>query len=583
LPRPPERDIFALTQQLKLRSDQEIPRAVNAEPVSFSVGHRRSFQLINLDKKEPFTVQASLRLVSESAYFYVEDGVSVSQGDLERAAAEMEGRILPTIRRHFGREAQPGVDNDPRFYIVHARIPLVAGYFNGVDGYPKVVNRFSNEIDAIYMNVQALRPGTQPYLSTLAHELQHMVHWNQDPTEEVWVNEGLSELAAELAGFHPGLVQAFLPRPDTQLNAWDERPERTPPYYGAAFMFFRYLGFHYGGYERLPELVAEPLNGIEGIDTYLVRIGAEKDFEGVFKDWAIANYLNLDDGGPYSHPNQDFKVRGAQSIRDFREVDSTVSQFGADYYEVQVRPGSAVLEFQGSPLVKVLPTDPPSGENFYWSNRGDAIDSHMTREFDLTGLTRTTLTFSTWFGIEEGFDYGYVMASRDGGRTWDILQGRSTTAENKLDNSFGHAYTGKSGGGPQPRWIEESVDLTPYAGGRVLVRFQYITDEAVNTEGWAIDDIAIPELGFLDNAEGDGGWKMEGFVRTDNLLPQRFLVQVIERGSQVRVRDLPLDQQNAGRLAVCCFGQGLEQVVVVVSGTTQVTTEAARYKLTVRP
>ena len=40
------------------------------------------------------------------------------------------------------------------------------------------------------------------------------------------------------------------------------------------------------------------------------------------------------------------------------------------------------------------------------------------------------------------------------------------------------------------------MDLTPFAGGPVLVRFNYVTDESINNAGWCVDDVSVPELGI---------------------------------------------------------------------------------------
>jgi len=45
-----------------------------------------------------------------------------------------------------------------------------------------------------------------------------------------------------------------------------------------------------------------------------------------------------------------------------------------------------------------------------------------------------------------------------------------------------------------------------------------------------VDDIEVPELGFLDKADSDSGWTGQGFSRTSGSLPQRFLIQVIQEG-----------------------------------------------------
>ncbi|MEE9199425.1 MAG: hypothetical protein V3U26_06475, partial [Dehalococcoidia bacterium] len=74
-----------------------------------------------------------------------------------------------------------------------------------------------------------------------------------------------------------------------------------------------------------------------------------------------------------------------------------------------------------------------------------------------------------------------------------------------------------------------------------------------------------------------------GFVRTDNSIPQRFFVQVIQLGDETRVMDLPLTPQQRGELIVPQFGNTVEKVVLVVAGATPVTGELAAYDISVEP
>jgi bacillopeptidase F (M6 metalloprotease family) len=70
-------------------------------------------------------------------------------------------------------------------------------------------------------------------------------------------------------------------------------------------------------------------------------------------------------------------------------------------------------------------------------------------------------------------------------------------------------------------YIQESVDLSQYAGQQVTLRFEYITDAAVNGEGVLLDDVSIPEIGYTTDFEnGDGGWDAQGFVRCKIRLPR---------------------------------------------------------------
>ena len=176
----------------------------------------------------------------------------------------------------FGTEWTPGVDNDPHITILHARLRGVAGYFSSADEYPASVHQLSNQREMMYMNT-ALRVGSGRYLAVLAHELQHAIHWNGDPSEETWVNEGLSEVAASVAGYRPSHQDVFVGSPTVSLVNW---PDQVATYYGAAFLFFDYLVSHYGGIQDIGLLVSEAEDGIAGIDAYLLQPGLRHELSG---------------------------------------------------------------------------------------------------------------------------------------------------------------------------------------------------------------------------------------------------------------------------------------------------------------
>jgi hypothetical protein len=55
-----------------------------------------------------------------------------------------------------------------------------------------------------------------------------------------------------------------------------------------------------------------------------------------------------------------------------------------------------------------------------------------------------------------------------------------------------------------------------------------ISDGALSDEGFAIDDLSIPELGYFEDFEtGLEGWSSAGFSRIKNLVPQPLLVTLI--------------------------------------------------------
>jgi hypothetical protein len=115
----------------------------------------------------------------------------------------------------------------------------------------------------------------------------------------------------------------------------------------------------------------------------------------------------------------------------------------------------------------------------------------------------------------------------------------------------------------------------------VLIRFQSITDAALVEPGFAVDDIALPELNYAEDFEaGDGGWQAEGFVRMDNTLAQRFVVQLIRQGSgATTVEQLELDGANRARYRL--EAQAGETLTLVIAGVTRFTTEPAEYSFAI--
>lgn len=583
---PPDRDLLELAVRLR-QAPAPLSPIAREEPPAYAVGDRHEFTTLDVFEPSIVTVTAVLRLVTPHAYFYVEEGADVSEEDLAKAGRDFEESVYPAIVANFGPAWTPGVDSDPHITLLHADLRGLSGYFSGDDEVPRAASPYGNEREMVYLNLGSDKPGSDGYNALLAHELQHLVHWHADPTEETWVNEGLSEVAREMIAGSLGSTASAAASADIQLNAWEPLGHSNAPHYGISHLFFRYLLEHCGGLDGARGLLDEPADGIEGIERYLAPFGVT--FEDVFADWLVANYLDDPAGGPHSHSDAEIEASPTVTLTDYDQGEGSVHQLAADYIEVRLPEGDAVFSFDGDAAVKVLPNEPHSASGQWWSGRGDAIDSTLTAEFDLSGLESATLRFWTWYNLEEHWDYAYVMASTDGGATWQILSGQHTSDANPVGDAYGPAYTGSSGDGDEPTWVEESLDLNPFAGGKVLLRFEVVTDAAVNLEGWAIDDIAIPELGFFDDVEEDGlrqgasAWQAAGFQRLTARLPQRFIVQVIEMGETTSVRTLLLDAANRGEVRLSGFGSTLDKAVVVIGAATEGTTETAAYRYSLRP
>jgi hypothetical protein len=369
--------------------------------------------------------------------------------------------------------------------------------------------------------------------------------------------------------------KAFAQQPDKQLNTWVMGADNAMAQYGASYMFVIYFLDRFGE-EATRALVAHPEDGVRGIEAVLSSMGDEMGFEQVYADWVVANYINDPSlaNGRYAYVS--FKPPSIKLDALFKAVDlpvervTDVSQFGTDYIVLEGE-GDYQIDFAGDTLVRLMPTSAHSGTYAWWGGRGTHSDTTLTGEFDLTGVQTATLSFFTWYEIMEGYEYGYVEVSTDG-EQWTTLPGQTTTSEDPNGSNYGHGYTGSSGG-----WIEEVVDLTPYTGGEVLIRFQYLTDEGPVRVGWLLDNISIPEIDFWDDVEaGEGNWVADGFIRSALILPQDWLVQLVKLGDgQTTVERLELNEDSTGNLLVKL--EAGERATLIISGCTRVTNERGEY------
>ncbi|MGE3267472.1 MAG: hypothetical protein AB7P40_01910 [Chloroflexota bacterium] len=602
---PDEQDRLTTLEQLLMtprpaRDPLAIAGRISGNPVAWTAtqpfvgpleaGRQDTFYVLDQTDNTYKERAATLRLVSRHAYWYVQDGQSVDDDDLAAAASHFDERTVPTVHRVFGSEWSPGIDGDPRVTIFLGSAPGVGAYFSSWDEYPRSVYRYSNEREMIHVNVGSIRPGSSSFDGTIAHEFQHMVHWHVNPQDDTWLDEGFAELASSLASTtrQPG-TGSFLRQPDVQLTAWSQGSQ-TGAHYQASYLFSRYFAQRFGQ-AAVGGLLSEPGRPPDTITAYLSRSGLGVTFEDIFEDWLVANLL--DDpavgDGRYAHDGLEHRVTPSLALQpDGRPADSEVQQFGAEYVELTGDGSDAELIFTGNPSVRLVGADATSGQHLWWSNRADGMDSTLTRAFDLTGVTSATLRFNLWYDTERDFDFVYILASTDGGTHWQVLHGATADDANPTGNAIGPGYSGRSGvTGTQrgdPTWISESVDLTPFAGSQVLIRFEYITDQGFNARGALLDDIQIPEIGFLDDAEADDGWTAEGFLRSDNVIPQTWSLQLVEqqRGGQTQVRRLRVDADGRLTERISGLGGDTERAVLVISGLAPRTLEAAPYQLTLR-
>jgi immune inhibitor A len=153
---------------------------------------------------------------------------------------------------------------------------------------------------------------------------------------------------------------------------------------------------------------------------------------------------------------------------------------------------------------------PASGSKQFFSGSGDDLANSQTTDVDLTGKTGGVLTAKVRYSIEKDFDYAYIQASTDGGKTWKSLDGTVGGKALPRDTSNNPALTDE-----QATWADLNIPLGAYDGQKVKVRFYYKTDGGLAKAGLFVDDIAIKagsETLLTDGAETGGpAWTFDGF------------------------------------------------------------------------
>jgi hypothetical protein len=209
---------------------------------------------------------------------------------LDAIGNEYKNVILPTETTYFG---APPTDH---FTILLMDIKdggvgdsYVSGYFDAVN--ENTVSN-SNNRHMIYLDSKEGTPGNTTFYGTLAHEFQHFIHYNNDPLEETWVEEGLSGLARYVCGYghQTSHVTAFSQTPTTSLTNFPL--EGSLANYGATYLFILYLSEKYAGAATIKAIVANSGTGISGINSALFSRGYLVTVNDIFKNWVVANYLN---------------------------------------------------------------------------------------------------------------------------------------------------------------------------------------------------------------------------------------------------------------------------------------------------
>lgn len=315
--------------------------------------------------------RTTLRLETENALFYVDDasGPEVRDERIAHLAEAFERRIRPPLTRVFGTEDRPGADGESRLYIVLS--PWVGkgagregmmGYFWPRDPLVAVPNvedlrRHANQKEVIFLSTRILEQPDVTALGTLAHEYQHLLTFcaksridGYPRPEATWLDEGLSMLAMDLAGFgrvgnDPFVAEeiaAYMRDPGLySLTDWPGNPDERS--YGLSYLFVRYLTGRFG-LNLVEEIQRTPKTGIAALDEVLQRRGSTA--AAAYLDWlrsaAQASTVGDPGSGPVLTP---LTHNESRPLRPWGALYFEAAGFPRQGREVMIVPGGSPLFF----------------------------------------------------------------------------------------------------------------------------------------------------------------------------------------------------------------------------------------------
>jgi len=392
------------------------------------------------------------------------------------------------------------------------------------------------------------------YEGTFAHEFQHLIHRDLDYDEMSWVTEGCSGLAQYICGYRfprSHIANYIAAYRSTSLVIWEGQLAN----YGATFLWTFYMYEHYGA-QFIHDVANNPGNGIAGYNNVLSAYGL-KNFDAIFEDWAIANYLDDTSFAKGIYGYYALNIPSANTLGySIPLIIHNATGTGGQYTPGPIwpsYPGGVNLGmrlpylvrywefYNGWPELKayvngadITGITPHSGASDWYSEGAANAWFRLSHTFSVpTG--GATLKFWTNWNTEQNYDYAYVEVHDITTDQWYTLPGVKTQTGTNVENYDNpncpdqfepetyktdgrwNAFNGASGG-----WYQETMSLTPFAGDDIELYFTYWTDPNVLGYGFAVDDIEIPEIGFFDNVEGgangwtfNAGWKITGGVEND--------------------------------------------------------------------
>jgi len=373
------------------------PRPQTVAAAVPALGDRRTFKVLKSGGGFD-DITAVARYVGSQAAIYVDESAPAGgfdDADLATLSSEFDDPIYPTVTNAFGMPSD--LDGNSRIVIlftpaVNRLTPrgsdsFIGGFFYGLDlldgegsNHGEVFYALVPDPAGQYSDARSRSRVMDVVPAILAHEFQHMVHFNErvlklgaPSTEALWLSEGLAQMSEELvarayeARGQPGLVERHREGNRTRARRFLADPgavslivttgEGSLEERGAGWLHVLYLWDRGGGNDILGRLTKTTRTGIDNVTAVM-----GESWPDLLADWEAAVYADdrVPGSAPYQYPH--LRLRDLLSVpgtsyplvpealggADFTRAGSLWSSSARHYIVVPPSEGSITLRLGGA-------------------------------------------------------------------------------------------------------------------------------------------------------------------------------------------------------------------------------------------
>lgn len=269
----------------KIYAHRTLKKNARAVQKLYKEGDTKSFYVYNIKTGYYSSRPATLLYSGTHSNIWVNNN-EITADDAKKLGQEFDSKIFNAVVNNFGTPSD--IDQNGKLDILCYDIQdgfsdyggYVAGYFSPLDLYD---DKYSNRSEVFYIDTYPLmgtgskKDVTEAY-STLAHEFQHMVNFNQKvfvqglEQMDVWMDEGLA-MAAEQIYLGKALDHriSYYNEDSSITNGhsllyWDEYGDVLANY-SLSYLFMQYVKAQTGiGDRTFKEIINQPYNDYRAIE-----------------------------------------------------------------------------------------------------------------------------------------------------------------------------------------------------------------------------------------------------------------------------------------------------------------------------